>query len=178
MKMNGKPGSSSSTLKSHQVLKTLVCLPGCRLPTTTNIEGHNVLSEYRQRNRAVKPPTLNRLRGTGLQQHANDIEHHSSLPSDGEDQVESGTALSSLRRSAKDEASFLRFYTQFPGWFSTLEIAKAKFRLYISTILPFPTTEQHSSFASTCITEAMTDYHRDNAGMPVLDECKAGISIL
>lgn len=175
MKTSGKPGSFSKCNHIHQVLK-VVSLPGCRLPTTTNVEGRDVLLEHWQHDRAVKPPTLNQLRGIGLQQHAKD-EHYDLLP-DGKDQGDSGTPTQALHRSVKDEASFLWFYAQFPGWFSVLENAKAKFHLYISTTLPFPTTEQHSSFTATCIIEAMTDYHLDSIGMPALDECKANINLL
>ena len=48
-----------------------------------------------------------------------------------------------------------------------------KFRLYLVTSgTPFPTTERQGSIASTCITEAMSDFHHDNVAKVVLNESK------
>lgn len=147
------------------------------LTTAANVEEHDVLVDHRNRSHAVKPPTAGRLRKSGLQQPAS-VEHNS--PSDGESGE--GRAHSQARAAPSGEApaelnlrsSRLAFYYPYIGWVSVLDEAKTKFRLHIVTSgAPFTTMEHDGSFASTCIAEAISDFHRDNSDKPVaLDECE------
>ena len=168
------------SLLAQPVAKTQNIRTGTN-PMATDLEGHDVLMGHRNRNKAVKPPTLGRLRNSRLQQPAQSDECNCQPSSESGEGIQVAVlqhtvAPSEARSDSSPPANLnpaqFAFYYQFTGWVSVLEEAKAKFRLYLVTSgTPFPSTEHHGSVASTCITEAMTDFHRDNVAKVVLDKC-------
>ena len=131
-----------------------------------------MLAEFRHRNRAVRPPKQSRLNASQLNASqlpaAEASDSHEVDPSADSD-VETNTPLG-LQLAGKPLRSFrpivkpshMRFYNDKPGWLTTLDTAKNKFRLYICTTNPFPTIEHNSPAAVACITEAMSDFRKSD----------------
>lgn len=130
------------------------------------LEGDDVLADFRQRNRAVRPPRQSQL-AASRESQAQEV----SASDSGSDALE--TPLGAKRAKAagrpppdNGKPCNMRFYTDKPGWLAVLESAKNKFWLHICTNVtagPFLTTEHHSADAIACITEAMADFRKDNA---------------
>ena len=140
-------------------------------PTATDFTGSNVLTTFCNRNHAVRPPLLDRLRQSGIQGPSTGNEgKQGSAESDEGSNKESGTPLAGRApRHSKtaygtvpSKPFHLRFYADLPGWVVVLESAKNKFRLHISTVNPFPVVEHHSATATACIAEAMADFHKNS----------------
>jgi hypothetical protein len=172
MKMKDKPGSTSRDHKRK--LMEVVGYPGYWHLPATDLKGRDVLADCRQRNQAVRPPTMDQLRGSGLQQLASDkqLDAGDSDTDSGDGGDDSATPLKQRRacrhsqipqNDSTGKPTHLRFYNEFLGWVTVLENAKNKFQLFIATSKPFPTLEDHGTCAMASISEAISDFHEENS---------------
>ncbi|KAF8336051.1 hypothetical protein F5887DRAFT_920940 [Amanita rubescens] len=139
-------------------------------PATADQGGLDVVSDFRERNRAVRPPTLDHLEMSGA-----DFRQQSPQLSEQDESGEDAQRTRAPRhsktpyKSGRPNPATMGFYTttDYPGWKTVLDNAKQKFRLQIAIVKPFPAIENHISIAAGCITEAIADFHADNKQFPV-----------
>ncbi len=136
------------------------------------LEGDDVLANFRQRNQAVRPPRQSQL-AESRESQAQEV----SASDSGSDASETPLGAKQAKATGcplpdNGKLCNMRFYTDKPGWLAVLESAKNKLRLHICTNVtagPFLTTEHHSADAIACITEAIADFRKDNATIQLDD---------
>lgn len=142
----------------------------------SRIEGLDVVSDFRKRNRAVRLPTLDHpeMSGADLRQQSPQLTEQGGSGDDDAlgQRTRAPRHSKTPYKSGQLKPATMSFYTaaDYPGWKAVLDDAKQKFRLEIAIVKAFPAIENHVSIAAGCITEATADFRADNKHIP-LDMC-------
>lgn len=132
-------------------------VPGAAMITlgTSGDSSYNILENHHRRNGAPRPPDPEVLKAiqSGSQPAQRSRSASVSI---------SGSHVRRLSQRSENQirghSTQLQFYP--PVWRDILEIAKAKFRLYLTSVKPFPNRGEGVDEAAECLLEAVAE-HRD-----------------
>lgn len=137
----------------------------------------DVLEAYRKKNKAVRPPSDEKLRDAArhqLQRAASDKQLHEDDKPQAEDEGGSDgdtedddegenrgkrRAPRNSKQNGKISAKTLRYYTG--TWKAMLNTTKKRFRGYVVFTNPFPSTEDHMDEAMALISEVKAEFEAD-----------------